>query len=58
MEYFKRQYRTKNTEPKTVQFYVLTDRGQTVQCDVVTSNGQILEDNSGHTDTVPTDGIL
>jgi hypothetical protein len=51
---------------------VLTDSGQTIQttvdtvtqnqqaveCEVVTDSGQTLQENSGHSDTEPTDGKL
>ena len=34
----------------------VTQNQQTVQCEVLTDNGQTAEGSSGHSDTEPTDG--
>jgi len=37
---------------------IVTQNQQTVECKVVTEDGQNLEDSSGHSDTEPTDSTV
>jgi len=36
----------------------VTQKQQTVQCEVLTDSGQTVEDSSGHSDTETTDGTV
>jgi hypothetical protein len=36
----------------------VSDIEQPVQCEVLTDNGQTVEDSSGYSDTEPTDGAV
>ena len=37
---------------------IVTQNQETVQCEILTDSEQVVEDNSGHSDTEPTDGTV